>query len=273
MRTVVLVEDDEQAARQLERDLTSFGFQMRILDHPAALREAVAEAPPAAVILDVVFAGDDRVGTDVVTLLRGDGALDCPVVFLSERDDLRARLASVRAGCDGYLVKPANIADIVDLLDRLTLGTDDEAFRVLVVDDDAEVVRHTELILKEAGMITAIVDDPMKILEPLEEFPPWPAEVSDGWCSRAHGFPEEVSEGRRFEGEAVDGPGRRRFGEDSLDRCVAADNRMGPARPFSGLGAVGRREPGPPVDDDFEAALLSGTSSPRGLPAARPVRH
>ena len=172
MRTVVLVEDDEQAARQLERDLTSFGFQMRILDHPAALREAVAEAPPAAVILDVVFAGDDRVGTDVVTLLRGDGALDCPVVFLSERDDLRARLASVRAGCDGYLVKPANIADIVDLLDRLTLGTDDEAFRVLVVDDDAEVVRHTELILKEAGMITAIVDDPMKILEPLEEFRP-----------------------------------------------------------------------------------------------------
>jgi diguanylate cyclase (GGDEF)-like protein len=54
----------------------------------------------------------------------------------------------------------------------LTLGADDEAFRVLVVDDDAEVVKHTELILSEAGMITASVDDPMKIVEPLEEFRP-----------------------------------------------------------------------------------------------------
>ena len=171
-RTVILVEDDEPAARQLERDLTSFGFQVCVLDHPSALREEVAKTQPAAVILDVVFAGDDRVGTDVVALLRGDGALDCPVVFLSERDDLRARLASVRAGCDGYLAKPANIADIVDLLDRLTLGAATEAFRVLVVDDGAEVVRHTELILREAGMITASIEDPMKIMEPLEEFRP-----------------------------------------------------------------------------------------------------
>ena len=171
-RTVILVEDDEQAARQLERDLTSFGFQVCVIDHPAALREAIAKTRPAAVILDVVFAGDDRVGTDVIALLRGDGSLDCPVVFISERDDLRARLASVRAGCNGYLVKPASIADIVDLLDRLTLGAADEAFRVLVVDDDAEVVRHTELILRVAGMFTASVDDPMKIVEPLEEFRP-----------------------------------------------------------------------------------------------------
>ena len=171
-RTVILVEDDEAAARQLERDLTSFGFRVCVLDHPARLREAAAETRPAAVILDIVFAGDDRVGTDVVALLRGDGALDCPVVFLSERDDLRARLASVRAGCDGYLVKPANIADIVDLLDRLTLGANEEAFRVLVIDDDAEVAKHTELVLRKAGMISASVDDPMTIMESLEDFRP-----------------------------------------------------------------------------------------------------
>ena len=171
-RTVILVEDDESVAQQLECDLTSFGFQVCVLNHPTALRDAVAEMRPAAVILDIIFASGDWVGIDVVALLRGDGTLNCPVVFLSEREDLRARLASVRAGCDGYLVKPANIADVVDLLDRLTLGTDDEPFRVLVVDDDAEVVRHTELILRGAGMITATVDDPMKIVEPLEEFRP-----------------------------------------------------------------------------------------------------
>ena len=60
-RTVILVEDDEPVARQLERDLTSFGFQVFVLGHPYALREEVAKTQPAAVILDVVFAGDDRV--------------------------------------------------------------------------------------------------------------------------------------------------------------------------------------------------------------------
>ncbi|MDP6786480.1 MAG: diguanylate cyclase [Rhodospirillales bacterium] len=167
-----MVEDDGSVARQLERDLTSFGFRVCVLDHPAQLRDAVSEMTPAAVILDVVFASGDWVGIDVIAALRGEGALDCPVVILSERDDLRARLASVRAGCDGYLVKPANIADVVDLLDRLTLATEDEAFRVLVVDDDAEVARHTEFILRVAGMITDVVDDPMDIVGPLDEFRP-----------------------------------------------------------------------------------------------------
>ena len=77
------------------------------------------------------------------------------------------------------------IADIVDLLDRLTLGANDEAFRVLVVDDDAEVTRHTEIVLRAAGMITAGVDDPMKIMEPLEEFRPELILVSAGFDAHA----------------------------------------------------------------------------------------
>ena len=60
--------------------------------------------------MDVVFEGDDKIGTDAVRQLRDDGVLSQPVIYFSGRTDAGARIAAVSAGCDAYLQKPVSLA-------------------------------------------------------------------------------------------------------------------------------------------------------------------
>ena len=43
-----------------------------------------------------------------------------PVIFVSQREDLKARLASVRAGAAAYYTKPLDLSGVIETLDRLT---------------------------------------------------------------------------------------------------------------------------------------------------------
>jgi len=48
--------------------------------------------------MDVVFEGDDKIGTDTVRQLRDDGVLSQPVIYFSGRTDAGARIAAVSGG-------------------------------------------------------------------------------------------------------------------------------------------------------------------------------
>ncbi|MDP7428147.1 MAG: response regulator, partial [Alphaproteobacteria bacterium] len=99
--TVILVDDDEAFLELVRNQLSHFGFDVLALADHAELRNAVAATPPAAVIMDVAFPGDADAGVTTIRALRDEGIVSCPVVFLSVRGDLPARLGAVRAGCDG----------------------------------------------------------------------------------------------------------------------------------------------------------------------------
>ena len=171
-RSVVLVEDDELLAEQLKAELENFGFHVTTLAEPALLQDSLDELDIAAVVIDVVFEGDDQVATNTVQKLRSEGALPQPVIFLSGRLDAQARLAAVRAGCDAYLTKPVSITELVDTLDRFTTEDDAEPPRVLIIDDDPRMACYHQTILRGAGMITEVVTDPLVALEAIESFSP-----------------------------------------------------------------------------------------------------
>ena len=172
IKTIILVDDDEGFLTLVQNQLTHFGFDVIALADHSELREAVAATPPAAVIMDVAFPGDFDAGVATIGALRDEGVVSCPVVFLSVRGDLPARLGAVRAGGDGYLVKPVDLAELVELLDRLTNRVGEEAYRVVIVDDDAEVANFHAALLSQAGMETAVVTDPMAVMAPIRELRP-----------------------------------------------------------------------------------------------------
>ena len=91
---------------------------------------------------------------------------------MSVRDDLDARLKAIRAGCDGYLVKPVSLVDLLDLLDRLTDREMPDKYRVLIVDDDPEIAGFYAAMLGDAEVETVVVTDPLAVMEPLREMRP-----------------------------------------------------------------------------------------------------
>ncbi|HJP53257.1 MAG TPA: response regulator, partial [Rhodospirillales bacterium] len=171
-RTVILVEDDAEQARILETQISHFKYAVRILKDPAELKEALAETPAAAIIMDIIFRDDPTAGLRAIEALRKDGGHVCPIIFLTVRDDFQARLEAVRAGFDAYLVKPVDLNILIDTLNRLTADAPAEPYRVLVVDDDAETAGYHALLLEEAGMQTQVLTEPTWIMDPLTDFRP-----------------------------------------------------------------------------------------------------
>jgi len=99
---VLVVEDDEEIAQTLQRSLRMEGYEVRIAsDGVAALDDAHAFLPDL-VVLDLGLPRLD--GIDVARTLREQD--DVPILMLTARDALEARVAGLDAGADDYLVKP-----------------------------------------------------------------------------------------------------------------------------------------------------------------------
>jgi diguanylate cyclase (GGDEF)-like protein len=171
-RLVYLVEDDPYVLQNLFLQISFFGYEVRIFDELQGMSRAVREKQPAAIIADIIFPEGDLAGVEAVARLRKEFTAHVPVIFISARNDLLARLRAVRAGGDAYFAKPVNITDLIDALDALTRDKEEIIYRALIVDDDPEMAAYHALILQNAGMVTEVVNDPMKVYDPLIEFNP-----------------------------------------------------------------------------------------------------
>jgi two-component system response regulator MprA len=109
---VLVVEDDDEIAQTLQRSLRLDGYEVRVAgDGEAALGEAAAYHPDL-VILDLGLPKLD--GIEVARRLRA--ADDVPILMLTARDAVDARVEGLDSGADDYLVKPF---DRQELLARL----------------------------------------------------------------------------------------------------------------------------------------------------------
>jgi DNA-binding response OmpR family regulator len=99
---VLVVEDDEDIAQVLQRMLRSEGYEVRVsADGEGSLVEARSFSPDL-VVLDLGLPGMD--GIDVAKVLRERD--DTPILMLTARDALDARVEGLDSGADDYLVKP-----------------------------------------------------------------------------------------------------------------------------------------------------------------------
>jgi two-component system response regulator MprA len=99
---VLVVEDDDDIAQVLQRSLRMEGYEVRLAaDGEAALTEA-ARFHPDLVVLDLGLPKLD--GIDVARRLREND--DVPILMLTARDALEARVEGLDSGADDYLVKP-----------------------------------------------------------------------------------------------------------------------------------------------------------------------
>src|SRR6185503_14335419 len=110
---ILLVEDEPEAARLLAKGLRE---QAYAVDVAAEGRAAVFRAQTTeydAVILDVILPALD--GLSVCRELRAAGS-SVPILMLTARDAVQARIAGLDSGADDYITKPF---DFEELLARL----------------------------------------------------------------------------------------------------------------------------------------------------------
>ena len=110
---LLLVEDQPEAARIIAKGLREQAYAVDVaIDGETAAHEAAIHDYDA-IVLDVMLPRRD--GFSVCRELRRNGSA-VPILILTARDDVEARVVGLDAGADDYLVKPF---DFRELLARL----------------------------------------------------------------------------------------------------------------------------------------------------------
>jgi CheY-like chemotaxis protein len=119
-RRILIVDDEPELVRALALRLNSAGYETVSASDGLAATEMAFKHPPDLVLLDIGLPLQD--GYEVATTLRtAHRTAHIPIVFLTARtwDLEKARLVCP----DGYVVKPYQPAELLDIVDRLTATT------------------------------------------------------------------------------------------------------------------------------------------------------
>lgn len=171
-RLVYIIEDDKQFADNLATQIEHFGYQVETFYELKDVEAAVAAEQPTAIIADIVFPEGRLAGIETVERFHQQYGGKFPVIFMSTRDDIEARLLSVRAGGAAYFTKPLDVTSLIDTLDELTSTEPKDPYRVLVVDDEPTMTMFYTTVLSTAGMEVASLNDPLAVLSEIADFQP-----------------------------------------------------------------------------------------------------
>lgn len=148
---ILLLDDDADFSAQLCAKLTDVGFHVYHQTEIDRFEESIASFAPDLLLVDMDFYGERVAGAkQVASWQRGDTA-PLPIIFISGFDHFDVRLAAARAGGNHFLRKPLNIGKLIALLNAELNLAPSEPYRVLIVDDDEDLLRLYGSVLTTAG--------------------------------------------------------------------------------------------------------------------------
>ncbi|WP_312917422.1 diguanylate cyclase [Stutzerimonas kunmingensis] len=165
---IYLMKADPVAGASMAVTLRNFGYLVSQWLSFAALQEAVADELPDALIVSVEQEGD----FEALAALQQGLEQPLPLLIIHDRADFASQLAAVRAGAQGFFVRPLDITQLENSLERCLDRQQGEPFRVLIVDDDAELAARYSLVLRNAQMQVQILTEPTRVLDTMRSFNP-----------------------------------------------------------------------------------------------------
>jgi DNA-binding response OmpR family regulator/EAL domain-containing protein (putative c-di-GMP-specific phosphodiesterase class I) len=169
---VQIVDDDTHTAEYLSQQLIHSGYQVSICHGIYEIDEQLKSTQIDAVIMDIMFPEGSLAGVEAVERIRDTTGKRTPILFMSARGDVTARLRAVRAGGDAYFTKPITLESLLNKLDEVILSNANQADKVLLIEDDVDLAKHYQLVLEQAGKNIQVVNKPMQTIQALIEFQP-----------------------------------------------------------------------------------------------------
>ena len=107
---ILVVDDDTRITQTWRRALAYEGYTVDVArTGPEALQKAL-ERPPDLYILDLMLPG--MTGFEICDRLRHSGD-QTPILMVTARDAVTDRVKGLDIGADDYLVKPAQLAELL----------------------------------------------------------------------------------------------------------------------------------------------------------------
>ena len=143
---ILVIDDDPDAVYLLQESLNTQEFNITGTRNGLDGLRLAREQQPQAIFLDIIMPGSD--GWQILHDLKEDPATsNIPVILLTIVDK---KALGYRLGAAAYLLKPLDPVVVRDTLNRIIGKTDPRQKRVLVVDDDPNIVDMLRQMLPES---------------------------------------------------------------------------------------------------------------------------
>lgn len=110
MKTILLVEDDQNLADGLILNLEAEGYQVVHVADGIHVMDTFSKGMFDLVLLDIMLPGMD--GLSICRKIRAEGAT-LPVLFITARDQTDQKIEGLLAGGDDYITKPFNVQELL----------------------------------------------------------------------------------------------------------------------------------------------------------------
>ncbi len=170
-KILFLVDPDRVLAALCTAYLRKAGFTVEYFDNPQSCMQRLYLDSPAAILMDPDF---ERSGLQALGHLHQIKALlthDTPIILMSGRTDVNAKLRALRAGSSDYLIKPLDFNFLVEKLVHI-ISQHTKTQKVMIVDDDPAMTSLQAEILRYAGMEVLCVNQPLHSLQRAAKFKP-----------------------------------------------------------------------------------------------------
>jgi DNA-binding response OmpR family regulator len=107
---ILIVEDSPHVASTIADVVELIGYESKIAGTGAEALAALEQETPVLVILDRIL--PDMDGLEILEQIRASKHAALPIIMLTARGELTARLAGLEAGADDYIAKPFNLKEL-----------------------------------------------------------------------------------------------------------------------------------------------------------------
>jgi DNA-binding response OmpR family regulator len=171
---ILAIAPDPTLLQSLQTEAPRWGYYLDTATDFTSARQQLLAHSPDAIILDLDFPDTQNTGLTFLTQIKRLGST--PVLILNQQDGLsnspsktlRDRITVARLGADAYLQKPASVSDVFRVINRLLHRFDPITARLLIVDDDPDLLTRLQTQLQPWGFQVTGLSDPSQFWSVLQ---------------------------------------------------------------------------------------------------------
>lgn len=163
---LLIVDSDRQLAERLVIEAATWGLRAEIATNLSVARNRIYSEHPHVVLLDLDLSHTTENGLTLLAELSNQMPL-LPVLIFTAQNSLNDRLEVARLGARTFLHKPVPLAQVLEAVANVLQRVSAVA-KVMVVDDDAQILITLQTLLEPWGLEVITLDDPRRFWETLE---------------------------------------------------------------------------------------------------------
>ena len=163
---ILIIDDDRLLIEQITQSALALNLRVEVANSLAAGKQAIAQNPPDAILLNLIFADTNENGLTLLAELAQSKSL-IPVLVLTIRGSLLDRVEVARLGGRAFLHKPIAPEQILKAVTQIVNQATATEARVLIVDDDPQVLTTLTDLLQPWGLDVTTLEDPQNFWEVL----------------------------------------------------------------------------------------------------------